>query len=125
MGRLLRHLKALIAFNTQNPPRSLLAESLLFEYLRTAVGPSFNVTLQDHGKGRVAFLAVRGEPELLFNVHIDTVPVLEGAKFPPLEMTQHDNRIYGRGSCDIKGAVACLLTVAQTTTEPTCLVVHH
>ncbi len=33
-------------------------------------------------------------------------------------MTQHENRIYGRGASDIKGAAACLLTVAQTTTEP-------
>ncbi len=118
MGRLLRHLKALIAFDTQNPPRNIVADSLLIEYLCTAVGAGFDIKVQDHGIGRVSFLAVRGKPDLLFNVHIDTVPVLEGAQFPPLQMTIHDDRVYGRGACDIKGAAACLLTIAQTTSDP-------
>jgi acetylornithine deacetylase len=121
LGRLLRHLKALIAFDTQNPPRKLSGDSLIFEYLRTALGESFEIQVIDHGIGRVSFFAVRGEPDCLFNVHIDTVPVLEGAMFPPLEMTQHEDRIYGRGACDIKGAVACLLTIAQTSKDPLAL----
>ena len=118
LERLLRHLKALIAFDTQNPPRKIVADSLQIEYLRTALGTGFEIHVQDHGKGRVSFLAVRGKPDLLFNVHIDTVPVLDGAQFPPLEMTIHDDRVYGRGACDIKGAAACLLTIAQTTSDP-------
>lgn len=118
MDRMLRHLKALIAFDTQNPPRNVSADSLVMEYLRTTLGAGFEFDIVDHGKGRVSFLAVRGSPDFLFNVHIDTVPVLEGAKFPPLKMTLHDDRVFGRGACDIKGAAACLLTVAQTTSAP-------
>jgi acetylornithine deacetylase len=118
LDRMLRHLKALIAFDTQNPPRKVAADSLIMEYLRTTLGQGFRVEIMDHGKGRVSFLAVRGNPDTLFNVHIDTVPVLDGAKFPPLKMTLHEDRVYGRGACDIKGAAACLLTVAQTTDQP-------
>lgn len=118
LDRLLRHLKALIAFDTQNPPRRISAESLLFEYLKTAFGAEFEIKIQDHGRGRVSFFAVRGTPDRLFNVHIDTVAVLEGSMFPPLEMTLHEGRVYGRGACDIKGAAACLLTIAQTTRVP-------
>jgi acetylornithine deacetylase len=118
MERLLRHLKALIAFDTQNPPRRMSADSLIMEYMRTALGNGFDIEVTDHGRGRVSFLAVRGRPQILFNVHIDTVPVLEGARFPPLKMTLHDDRAYGRGSCDIKGAAACLLTVARTSDAP-------
>ena len=118
MDRLLRHLKALIAFDTQNPPRKIQAESLLFEYLKTAFGQEFEINIQDHGRGRVSFFAVRGQPDRLFNVHIDTVAVHEGSKFPPLEMTVHEGRVYGRGACDIKGAAACLLTIAQTSRVP-------
>ena len=123
MDRLLRHLKALIDFDTQNPPRKLLGNSLLFEYLRTAVGPDFNIGIEDHGKGRVSFHAVRGNPDRLFNVHIDTVPILEGAQFPPLNMTIHKDRAYGRGACDIKSAIAILLTIAQTTRDPLALLI--
>ncbi|MFT5139671.1 MAG: acetylornithine deacetylase [Lysobacterales bacterium] len=121
MERLLRHLKALVAYDTQNPPRRVVADSLIFEYLRTALGDKFKVKVTDHGKGRVSFFAVRGTPDRLFNVHIDTVPVLAGSKFPPLEMTQHKDRVYGRGTCDIKSAAASLLTIAQTCEDPLAL----
>jgi acetylornithine deacetylase len=119
--KLLRHLKALVAFDTQNPPRKLNSESLLFEYLRTALGTGFDIEITDHGQGRVSFLAVRGQPYILFNVHLDTVPVLDGAMFPPLEMTIHEDRAYGRGVCDIKSAAACLLTIAQRSDAPLAL----
>ncbi len=110
-----------MAFDTQNPPRRLSGGSLLFEYLRTALGDEFTCDVTDHGKGRVSFLAVRGQPDVLFNVHLDTVPVLDGAAHPPLRMTVRDDRIYGRGTCDIKGAAACLLAVAQESTAPLAL----
>jgi acetylornithine deacetylase len=117
LQRLLRHLKALIAFDTQNPPRQFHADSLLFEYLATALGRAFEVTVTDHGKGRISFLAVRGAPHRLFNAHLDTVPAIAGSLYPPLEMNVSEGRVYGRGACDIKGAAACLLTVAQTSDE--------
>ena len=118
LNAVLSHLEALIAFDTQNPPRSLDADAPIFAYMKEALGPAFDIGVFDHGLGRVSMLAVRGKPELLFNVHLDTVPVIEGSRFPALEMTQEDNRVYGRGSCDIKGAAACLLEVAATTDQP-------
>ncbi|NND45542.1 MAG: acetylornithine deacetylase [Xanthomonadales bacterium] len=121
IDRVLRHLKALIAFDTQNPPRTISGESLLFEYLTTALGSDFKVSIADNGKGRVSYFAVRGEPDILFNAHLDTVPAIEGSLYPPFEMHLVDDRVYGRGACDIKGAAACLLSVAQTTTMPLAL----
>ena len=114
-------LKALIAFDTQNPPRNLNRDSLIFEYLRTALGSGFGIEIADHGKGRVSFFAVRGQPDVLFNVHLDTVPILDGTRFPALEMTIRGDRVYGRGACDIKGAAACLLTIAQRSDVPLAL----
>lgn len=117
----LNHLEALIAFDTQNPPRSLDADSPVFAYISHALGADFNIEVTDHGLGRVSMLAVRGNPEMLFNVHLDTVPVIEGSRFPALEMTRDGDRVYGRGSCDIKGAAACLLQVASETDQPMAL----
>ena len=118
LNAVLNHLEALIAFDTQNPPRSLDADAPIFGYMKEALGPGFDIDVFDHGLGRVSMLAVRGNPDMLFNVHLDTVPVIEGSRFPALEMTQENNRVYGRGSCDIKGAAACLLEVAATTDQP-------
>jgi acetylornithine deacetylase len=97
------------------------AGSPVFAWLRDTLGPDFNVEITDHGLGRISFLAVRGTPSLLFNVHIDTVPVVEGSRYPALEMTLDGDRVYGRGVCDIKGAAACLLEVAEHSDGPMAL----
>jgi acetylornithine deacetylase len=118
INAVLSHLESLVAFDTQNPPRSLDAASPVFAWISDTLGPGFAIEMTDHGLGRVSMLALRGKPELLFNVHLDTVPVVKGAKFPALEMTREGDRVYGRGTCDIKGAAACLLEIAQTTDKP-------
>jgi len=71
------------------------------------------VSVTDHGLGRVSFFAVRGQPEIIFNVHIDTVPVVEGWNTNPHELTISDTTAVALGACDIKGAAACLLALAQ------------
>jgi acetylornithine deacetylase len=115
---ILRHLKSLVAFDTQNPPRALDAESPIFSWIAETLGPGFEIGITDHGLGRVTMLAVRGNPSLLFNVHLDTVPIIDGAQFPALELSVDDGRAYGRGACDIKGAAACLLELAAITDKP-------
>ncbi|MBT8116622.1 MAG: acetylornithine deacetylase [Gammaproteobacteria bacterium] len=118
---IIRHLEKLVGFDTQNPPRNLDGRSHIWDYLRGSLPDGFDIDITDHGKGRVSFFAVRGAPELLFNVHLDTVPVLQGARHPPLELVIEDGRAHGRGACDIKGAAACLMQVAVTTSAPMAL----
>jgi len=114
----LDRLKHLVAFDTQNPPRALSADAAIFAWIKESLGPDFAIEMTDHGLGRISMLAIRGQPSLLFNVHLDTVPVIEGSRFPALELTRHTGRVYGRGACDIKGAVACLLEIAAATHKP-------
>ncbi len=47
---------------------------------------------------------------LLLDAHQDTVPV-EGMTIPPFTPTVRDGRMYGRGSCDVKGGLATILSV--------------
>lgn len=117
----LNKLETLVAFDTQNPPRTLSGDSPIFDWIDESLSADFVVELVDHGLGRVSMLAVRGKPDTLFNSHLDTVPVIEGSRFPPLELTIEGDRAYGRGSCDIKGAAACLLEVAETSDKPMAL----
>jgi acetylornithine deacetylase len=46
---------------------------------------------------------------ILFDVHQDTVPT-DGMTVPPFEPFINDGRMYGRGSCDVKGSMAAMLT---------------
>lgn len=59
----------------------------------------------------------RGGPILMFEAHQDTVPV-EGMTIEPFSGEVRDNRLYGRGSCDIKGGLAAMIaTVARLAAE--------
>ncbi|MBL9124141.1 MAG: M20 family metallopeptidase [Planctomycetaceae bacterium] len=49
-----------------------------------------------------------GGQVLLFEAHQDTVPV-DGMTIPPWTPLVRDGRIYGRGSCDIKGGMTAML----------------
>lgn len=49
---------------------------------------------------------------LLLDAHQDTVPI-DGMTIPPFEPTIADGRVYGRGSCDVKGGMAAMLWAFQ------------
>lgn len=111
LAKTLMHLRALVAFDTRNPPRAI-DEGGIFEYLRTQLR-GFDCTTTDHGAGAVSLYAVRGKPKLLFNVHLDTVPDSPHWSASPFELRVDGERAVGLGACDIKGAAAALLTAAS------------
>lgn len=110
-------LSRLVACDTQNPPRRIDQQAEIFRHCESAAGNRFQIRTWDHGGGHVSWYAVRGNPKILFNVHLDTVPTGDGWTFNPLELQVRDGRAYGCGSCDIKGAAAVLLTLAKQGAE--------
>ena len=62
--------------------------------------------------GRWNVLARMGDPDagptVILNAHLDTVGVA-GMTVPPFGAVVRDGRLWGRGSCDMKGGVASLL----------------
>ncbi|MFZ5638610.1 MAG: acetylornithine deacetylase [Pseudomonadota bacterium] len=111
---LLKHLEALVSFDTRNPPRAI-GTGGIFDYLQSQL-PGFRCALTDHGDGAVSLLAVRGRPTRVFNVHLDTVPSSDAWTADPLRLRVEDGRAIGLGACDIKGAAAGLIVAAQRTT---------
>jgi acetylornithine deacetylase len=111
----LKHLEALVSFDTQNPPRKINAESDIFNYLQQHL-QGFDFSFFDAGDGCLSLLAKRGNPSLLFNFHIDTVPVANGWSTDPLKLVIDENKATGLGACDIKGASACMLSAVAKTT---------
>ncbi|MEZ0469915.1 acetylornithine deacetylase [Luteimonas salinilitoris] len=109
----LRHLEALVSFDTRNPPRAI-GTGGIFDYIRAQL-LGFRVEVTDHGDGAVSLLAVRGAPRRLFNVHLDTVPDSPHWSADPLALRVSGDRAIGLGACDIKGAAAGLLAAAQAT----------
>ena len=115
LNDILKHLEALVSFDTRNPPREISPSGGIFDYLQAQL-PGFACTVTDHGAGAVSLLAVRGTPTRVFNVHLDTVPSSEAWSADPLTLRVADGRAIGLGACDIKGAAAGLIVAAQRTT---------
>jgi acetylornithine deacetylase len=66
----------------------------------------YSVERQPVTDERCNVFARRGTPEIVLSTHIDTVPPY----FPPSEDGEF---IYGRGSCDAKGSLACQIAAAE------------
>ncbi|MFT5162337.1 MAG: acetylornithine deacetylase [Alteromonadaceae bacterium] len=110
----LAHLEALVSFDTQNPPRAITVDSEIFAYLKQQLS-GFAITMFDAGEGCISLLAVRGKPEILFNFHIDTVPVAPNWSVNPFTLIVDDKKATAIGACDIKGAAACMLSAVAKT----------
>lgn len=119
LTKTLEHLRALVAFDTQNPPRAISTDGI-FDYISAQLA-GFNWSVTDHGAGAVSLFAVRGTPRILFNVHLDTVPAAPAWSADPFTLRVADDRAIGLGACDIKGAVAALLTAFANTSGPAAL----
>ena len=55
-----------------------------------------------------------GKKPIIFSGHTDVVPVSKGWSTDPFVATVKDNKLFGRGSCDMKGFIACVLAYVPT-----------
>jgi acetylornithine deacetylase len=109
--------RALVAIDSRNPHLVPGAEGegacarALAEVLGTW---GFRVALFDSAPHRPNVVARIGRPggrTLMFNGHIDTVGV-EGMTHAPFDPAIVDDKLFGRGSCDMKGGVAAMCAAA-------------
>jgi acetylornithine deacetylase/succinyl-diaminopimelate desuccinylase family protein len=116
---LTRLLSALVAIPSVNPMGRALAgpdflETRLTDYLEAWLSELRVVCVrQPVAPGRDNLLAMYHAPEsrriILYDVHQDTVPA-DGMTIRPFEPHIERGRLYGRGSCDVKGSMAAMLT---------------
>jgi len=107
--------RELLAFNTINPPGMERACARHLGALLENAG--FRVAYHEFAEGRtslVAHIGIRdGAPPLCFTGHIDIVPL--GAspwKRDPFAGETDGDRLYGRGSTDMKSGIAAFVTAA-------------
>lgn len=68
---------------------------------------------------RVNVVATRAGagPSCGIYVHTDTVPAGDGWTRPPFALTRNGDRLYGRGTVDMKGAIAALIAALDAAAE--------
>ncbi len=112
-------LRKLVAFPTVSRDSNLD----LIHFIRDTLAPydAAPRLTYDDGKRKAnlfATLGPRGEPGIALSGHTDVVPT-EGQAWDtdPFEMVEKDGRLYGRGTADMKGFIACVLALAPQFVE--------
>jgi len=118
----IRLLRDLVAIGSVNPMGRELSgpwvgEGRLTEFLlRLLRDTGIPCDLQAVEPGRSNVLARVDVPgarnTVLFEVHQDTVPV-DGMSIPPFSAEVRDGKVWGRGSCDVKGGMAAMITAVE------------
>ncbi|SHO55979.1 acetylornithine deacetylase [Vibrio quintilis] len=106
-------LKRLIAFATVSSESNLELIDFVQSLLATKGIQSELVFNDDHTKAAMfASIGPAGQPGLLLSGHSDVVPVKgQNWQTDPFTGTEQDGKIYGRGSCDMKGFIASAIQI--------------
>ncbi len=110
-------LSSLVSVNTVNPPGNelFLAEQIASELKDFG----FEVETPLCGENRASVVATLKigsgvGKKVVLNGHLDVVPCNSGEwSTDPFVPTVKDNRLYGRGSADMKAGVACMILAAE------------
>jgi succinyl-diaminopimelate desuccinylase len=103
----------LVKINTENPP-SRTTDCI--EYIRSFLdGIGVKSRIIGSPDGQDNLVTCSGGKDLLFCGHVDVVPALDaGWKTPPFSGIVDDQYVYGRGSTDMKGGCAAILSACET-----------
>lgn len=114
MHNVIEILKDLVKIDSTNPPGN---ENDIIDYI-TSLFPGYeNIKVIDHNNNRKSLIIeVPGASDevLAFCGHLDTVPIgdIKAWDYDPFEAKIIDDTMYGRGSCDTKSSLACMIHTA-------------
>tara|TARA_Y100000590_G_scaffold280798_1_gene315483 strand:- start:139 stop:1320 length:1182 start_codon:yes stop_codon:yes gene_type:complete len=109
-------LSDLISFKTISGEDNNSLINYCDDILKKSGATSFKV--YDDKKKRVNLFATlkakksNGKVPIILSGHTDVVPVSKGWSSDPFKATIKGDKLYGRGSCDMKGFIACALAYA-------------
>ena len=95
-------LKDLVSFNTIKDLENKEIINYIEKYLK-------NLGFKTEYKGKYLIMSIGNNYKIGFLGHTDTVEFIDGWNTNPFELTKVDNKLYGLGTCDMKGGIAALL----------------
>lgn len=101
-------LKDLIGFNTIKDKEN----KEIIEYIENLL---IEKGFKTEYKGKNLIMSIGKNPKLGFLGHTDTVEYINGWNASPFELTKKDNKLYGLGTCDMKGGIAAFLDAILNT----------
>ena len=106
-------LARLVAFDTTSHKTNIPLIGFVEEYLRQYGVESARVPTPDGEKASLfATIGPAGVAGIALSGHTDVVPVAgQNWDTDPFTLVERDGRLYGRGTCDMKGFLACVLAM--------------
>ncbi len=103
-------LAKLVGFDTTSAKSNLELIAFVQDYLAKRGVASVLVPSEDGKKASLVATIGHGSGGIGLSGHSDCVPVTgQTWTSDPFTLTEHDGRLYGRGTCDMKGFIACVL----------------
>ncbi|TLX59040.1 acetylornithine deacetylase [Stutzerimonas nosocomialis] len=104
-------LSTLVAFDTTSRESNLELIEFVRDHLARLNVPCELIFNEERSKANLfATLGPDDVPGIVLSGHTDVVPV-DGQPWtvPPFELSEKDGKLYGRGTADMKGYIACVL----------------
>ena len=125
-------LEKLVAFDTTSRESNLALIDFVWRYLNDLGVSGEIIHNAERSKANLyARLGPAGDGGVMLSGHSDVVPV-EGQNWsvPPFTLTERDGKLYGRGTADMKGYIACMLAavphfLAQPLKQPLHLAISY
>ena len=125
-------LEKLVAFDTTSRESNLALIDFVWRYLNDLGVNGELIHNAERSKANLyARLGPAGDGGVMLSGHSDVVPV-EGQNWsvPPFALTERDGKLYGRGTADMKGYIACMLAavphfLAQPLKQPLHLAISY
>ncbi|WP_454842242.1 acetylornithine deacetylase [Pseudomonas hormoni] len=109
-------LETLVTFDTTSRESNLLLIEFVRDYLASFDVPCELIYNEQRSKANLfATIGPAGTPGIVLSGHTDVVPV-DGQPWTvaPFELTEHDGKLFGRGTADMKGYIACVLALVPS-----------
>ncbi|WP_449100977.1 acetylornithine deacetylase [Pseudomonas veronii] len=113
MSRSRALLQTLVGFDTTSRESNLQLIAFVRDYLASHGVASELIYNEARTKANLfASIGPMEVPGIVLSGHTDVVPV-DGQPWsmPPFELTERDGRLFGRGTADMKGYIACVLAL--------------
>jgi len=104
-------LKTLVGFDTTSRESNLQLIEFVRDYLAGFDVPCELIYNAERSKANLfATIGPAGQSGIVLSGHTDVVPV-DGQPWTvaPFELSEHDGKLFGRGTADMKGYIACVL----------------
>jgi acetylornithine deacetylase/succinyl-diaminopimelate desuccinylase family protein len=110
---LLKYASELIRIDSSNPPGDEAAVAQYASEIMSAIGLDTRIYEMPGGHRNVVGISGSNSPRIALCGHLDTVPAGGGWSKQPFSSDIEGGALYGRGSTDMKGALAAMLTAAK------------